>query len=155
MKPVTTVLLTAGAIAVSVFAIVASAGPNEPASRSASPLVAEAAKIEHGRYIVHRLGLCIDCHSPRDEKGEHLPEKHLQGSPLPMAPTVPMPFVAVAPRIAGLPAGYSEADLVHFLMTGERPHGLPPPLPPMPPYRMNREDAEATAAYIRTLPTGL
>jgi hypothetical protein len=66
-----------------------------------------------------------------------------------------MPWAGAAPRIAGLPAGYSAEDLVHFLMTGERPHGLPPPLPPMPPYRMNREDAEAAVAFIQSLPTGM
>jgi hypothetical protein len=60
-----------------------------------------------------------------------------------------------APRIAGLPSGYTSENLVHFLMTDERPNGMPPVLPPMPPYRMTREDAEATVAYIRTLPTGV
>jgi len=72
-----------------------------------------------------------------------------------MVPTVPMPWAGAAPRIAGLPAGYSHDDMVHFLMTGERPHGLPPPMPPMPAYRMNRDDAEATVAYVQSLPTGM
>ena len=43
---------------------------------------------------------------------------------------------------------------MRFLMTGERPNGLPPTFPPMPPYRMNVEDAQAVVAYLRTLPSG-
>ena len=108
--------------------------------------------VARGRYLVMRSGLCIDCHSPRTEKGEFIESQHLTGAPIPFQPTVPMPWVPAAPRLAGLPTGFTEADLVHFLMTGERPHGRPPALPPMPPYRFNREDAQAIAAFLRTLP---
>jgi mono/diheme cytochrome c family protein len=151
MKPIVTVLSTAGAIAVSIFAIVAIAdgGNTTPTTVSAQD------QLERGRYIVHGVGLCIDCHTPHNERGEPVVEKQLQGSALPFAPTVPMPFVGVAPRIAGLPAGYSAEDMVHFLMTGTRPRGLPPVLPPMPPYRLNRGDAEAVVAYVKSLPSGL
>jgi hypothetical protein len=95
--------------------------------------------------------MCIDCHSPRDEKGAFVESKHLTGSPLPFAPTVPMPWMPASPKIAGLPAGFTKADTIHFLMTGERPNGKPAPLPPMPPYRMNRDDAEAVTAYLQSL----
>jgi len=153
MKPITTVLATAGAIAVCVFAIVAIADGGN--TISAPTTVDAAVQLKHGEYLVTRLGLCVDCHTPHNERGELVVEKQLQGSLIPMVPTVPMPWAGAAPRIAGLPAGYSRDDLVHFLMTGERPHGLPSPLPPMPPYRMNRDDAEAAAAFIQSLPTGL
>ena len=151
MKPITTVLATAGAIAVSVFAIVLVA---DGGNIQSTPEAARA-RLERGEYLVTRVGLCIDCHTPHNEHGELVTEKQLQGSTLIAVPTVPMPWAATAPRIAGLPTGYSRDDLVHFLVTGERPRGLPPPLPPMPPYRMNREDAEAATAYIESLPTGL
>lgn len=148
MKTATSAVLGATLVlAVSVFTIVALAD----GSRSAAAGT-DRQRLEHGRYIVHQLGLCIDCHSPRNERGEFLEGRHLTGSPLAFAPTVPMPWMPAAPRIAGLPAGYTADDLVHFLMSGERPHGLPAPLPPMPPYRMSRTDAEAVVAYLRTLP---
>jgi mono/diheme cytochrome c family protein len=63
-----------------------------------------------------------------------------------------MPWASFAPRLAGLPAGYTQEQIVHFLMTGERPDGRPGPLPPMPAYRFEREDAEAIVAYLKSLP---
>lgn len=123
-----------------------SAASTLPASSSSSDLIAR------GQYLVHRTGLCIDCHSPRDEKGEFLPGKHLTGAILGFGPLVPMPWVPAAPRLAGIPAGFTEAELTQFLMTGERPNGRPPALPPMPAYRFERTEAEAVVAYLRTLP---
>lgn len=135
-----------GAIAVSTLVITlalnaARSGPQSP----------EAARLERGRYLVYRSGMCIDCHSPRDEKGGFIESKHLTGAPLGFGPTVPMPWMPAAPGIAGLPAGFTQEDTVHFLMTGERPNGRPPPLPPMPSYRFDRADAEAIAAYLASV----
>lgn len=150
MKPIPTVLGTAGVIAVSVFALVVFAGNTR--SATAKPTAVSAAdRVERGRHLVHRVVLCIDCHSPRNERGEHIESQHLTGSPIPFQPTVAMPWAPSAPRLAGLPAGYTEAQLEHFLITGERPHGLPPTLPPMPPYRLDRDDAQAVVAYLRSL----
>ena len=153
MKPPMTLLASAALATVAVTSIVACAR-NAAASASpttAAPLTTEA-RIERGRYLVHHVGLCVDCHSPRNERGEFIEEKQLTGTPLAFAPTVPMPWSGTAPGLAGLPAGYTETALVHFLMTGERPGGLPPTLPPMPAYRLERADAEAVAAYLRSLP---
>ena len=150
MKPVQkTILIVAGLIAVSVFTIVAVA---ESGRRVPPPSQSQAERIEHGRYLVHNVGMCIDCHSPRDERGEFVDSKHLSGAPLGFAATVPMPWMPLAPRLAGLPAGYTEDDTVRFLMTGERPNNMPATLPPMPPFRMNDNDAKAIAAYLKSLP---
>ncbi len=120
------------------------------AEKPATTQVAEKTRTERGRYLVHQAGMCIDCHSPRDEKGQFLESKHLTGAPVGFKPTVEMPWMPVSPPIAGLPAGFSEEAMIHFLMTGERPNGKPT-LPPMPPYRLNREDAEAITFYLRDL----
>lgn len=146
-------LITASAIAVAAAAALL-ALPGGGATASASPrrLVDDSTLVERGRYLVNNAVLCIDCHSPRNERGEHIAGMDLTGAPIPFAPTVPMPFALAAPSLAGLPVGYSEADLVNFLMTGERPNGTPPTMPPMPPYRLNREDAESVVAYIHSLP---
>jgi hypothetical protein len=54
-----------------------------------------------------------------------------------------------APRIAGtLPA--SDEDMVRLLTTGIWKDGSRL-RPPMPQFRMTREDAEAVVAYLRTL----
>ena len=153
MKPILTILATAAAVAASVLAL--GAATNNPDRAKPSPTVASRANlVERGRYLVHRVGMCVDCHSPRDAKGEFIATQHLTGAPVSFAPTVAMPWTPTAPRIAGLPAGFTEHDTVHFLMTGERPNGRSAPLPPMPPYRFNRDDAEAIAAYLRSLSTG-
>lgn len=138
-------------LAVVTFALLAGASACARVAAGTESNPSRAAQIEHGRYLVHDLGMCIDCHSPRNEKGEFLPGKHLTGAVLGFAPKVPMPWMPAAPSIAGLPAGYSEGELVHFLMSGERPRNLPPTLPPMPPYRLNKADAQAVAAYLKSL----
>jgi mono/diheme cytochrome c family protein len=131
------VLLFAAAVAVAA----------EPAPKSKpSP-----AQVARGKYLVERVGMCADCHSPRDQKGEFIRERWLQGSELDFKATVPMPkWAAVAPPIAGLP-GWSDANAVTFLMTGKEPNGETAD-PPMPQFRMTREDATAVVAYLRSLP---
>ena len=112
---------------------------------------AEDGKLARGKYLVERVGLCVDCHSPRDEKGEFLRGEWLRGAPIGFKPLHDMPqWGEVAPPLAGLPAGYSEAQLAHFLETGMRPDGSLA-RPPMPPYRFERADAEAAAAYLHSL----
>lgn len=101
----------------------------------------------HGRYLVERVGMCIDCHSPRDEKGEFVAERWLQGAVLPFTPAVPMPWAPVAKPIAGLPTLTDEQALT-FLTTGVLPGGRRP-LPPMPPYAFSAEDARDVIAYLR------
>ena len=120
------------------------------ASAIASAETKPDALIERGRYLVEGVAGCNDCHSPRNEKGELMEGMHLTGSPLPFAPTVPMPWAPAAPSIAGLP-DYTTEQAVKFLMTGERPSNIPP-LPPMPAYRLNEEDAKAVVAYVKSLP---
>jgi hypothetical protein len=71
------------------------------------------------------------------------------GTQLPFKPTIEMPWTTVGLSIAGNPT-MTEEQVAHFLMTGERPSGVPV-LPPMPQYRMPRADAEAIAAYLASL----
>lgn len=110
----------------------------------------DAKAVARGRYIVEQVGMCIDCHSPRDQKGQYIREKWLQGAPVVFKPTVPMPrWAEAAPPLAGLP-GWTEAELVTLLTTGKDQKGEPPD-PPMPEYRMTKEDAAAVAAYLTSL----
>lgn len=106
--------------------------------------------IARGEYLVKGIGLCSDCHAPRNERGEFIKAQWLMGSPLPFAPTVPMPaWAPVAPPIAGLPT-MTEVQAIRFLQTGERPDGSRP-RPPMPEFRLNEEDARAVVAYLKSL----
>lgn len=129
-------LLTAGfaaAVATALFA-----------AKPAAPSLAR------GEYLVEKTGMCADCHSMRNERGEFIPATHLGGAALGFAPTVPMPvWSPVAAPIAGLPSMTTD-QAVAFLMTGKRPDGTMA-RPPMPQYRYDEADARAIAAYLKSL----
>jgi mono/diheme cytochrome c family protein len=114
------------------------------------PVSAGAQSVAHGKYLVERVSGCNDCHTPRDEKGQPIMSQSLQGATLGTQPIHPMPWAAVAPPIAGLPANFTPEQMLTFLQTGKRPDGSSP-RPPMPPYRFSREDAQSVTAYIRSL----
>jgi len=108
-------------------------------------------KIARGKYLVEQVGLCGDCHTPRDQRGGAIAAKNLQGAPIGFKPIAPVPVWAdKAPAIAGMP-GWDDAAAIRFLMTGIAYNDLPA-RPPMPPYRFNRQDAEAILAYLRSVP---
>ena len=111
---------------------------------------AEKNKISHGKYLVERVAMCIDCHSPRNEKGEFIKEKWLAGSVIDFVPTHPMPnWASKAPALAGL-TGWNETDMIQLMETAMAP-GNVPLNPPMPAYKMNKKDATAVVAYLKSL----
>ena len=116
----------------------------------AIPAVAEAQSLTRGKYLVERISLCNDCHTPRDDKGQLIMSRTLQGAPIGSQPIHPMPWADTAPPIAGLPGHYTEEQMVAFLESGKRPDGSMTK-PPMPPYRFDHEDALAVVAYLRSL----
>jgi hypothetical protein len=100
---------------------------------------------------VHNVCLCTICHSPRGDDGELDPLRELTGGPIPVAsPYLGDDWAFRAPKIAGLPAGWTAEELAAFLQTGDAPHGRRVRLP-MPPYRLNEGDARAVAAYLLSL----
>lgn len=117
-------------------------GTNAPAT--------SAVEIERGRYLVERVCLCGDCHSPRNAKGEFDQTQWLQGELISFKPDHPMPFAAIAPPIAGLPGYATDAAAVKFLETGTNAVGKLA-MAPMPQFRLNHEDAVAVVAYLRSL----
>lgn len=111
---------------------------------------ATAAQIEHGQYLVERVCLCGDCHSPRNDKGEFDRTQWLQGELISFKPDHPMPFAAIAPPIAGLPSYAKDEAAVKFLETGTNAAGKRA-MAPMPQFRLRHEDALAVVAYLRSL----
>jgi mono/diheme cytochrome c family protein len=108
------------------------------------------AQLKRGQYLVERVGMCGECHSPRNDKGEYDRSQWLQGELIDYKPTHPMPFAAIAPPIAGLPTFVKDEAAVKFLETGTNAMGKTA-LPPMPQFRLNHEDATAVVAYLRSL----
>jgi hypothetical protein len=112
---------------------------------------AKAAQIKRGQYIVERVGMCADCHTPRTEKGEFNRSLWLQGNALDFRPMHPIPgFALVAPQIAGLPTLPTDELAIRFLETGTNAAGKLS-APPMPSVRLEPEDAMAVVAYLRSL----
>ncbi len=121
-----------------------SVGLGSPASES-SP-----AAVERGRYLTHDVAMCVQCHSPRDDKGEILKEKEFSGARIRVESPFPGPPWAVqAPNLRGL-TGFTDEGVVRLLRDGVAHTGAPPQSP-MPPFRMTREDAAAVIAYLRSL----
>lgn len=138
-------ILLAAATPLSATSALAKPAPPHPARKPHPPT-----ELERGRYLVLSVAGCNDCHTPMTPQGPDMAHS-LQGASLGFKPVAPMPWAAVAPAIAGGPIGYTRAQFVAFLRTGQRPKGGAP-LPPMPAYRMNAADAAAVVAYVTSLP---
>lgn len=105
---------------------------------------------ERGKYIVHHVAMCVQCHSPRDDRGNLIEGQLLEGGALPAESKLgAIEFAFRAPALAGLP-GYEPEALVRLLTTGLAKRGGQP-APPMPPFRMTEEDARAVATYLDSL----
>jgi mono/diheme cytochrome c family protein len=140
-------LLAAG---VAWFATVATAtGGSRPDGQTAAPSTGHAALVAHGDYLTHKVAMCVECHSPRDERGNIITAEEFMGAPvLVNAPYWRPDWATREPNIAGL-RGFTDDQVIALLMNG-RATDRDPPKRPMPPFRMTREDAEAVVAYLRT-----
>ena len=106
--------------------------------------------VERGKYIVESVAMCERCHTPRDENGNPDRGRWLLGGPVQLRPTYrEQKWAQIEPRIAGSPPG-TDDEFIKLLTTGISRTGLPPN-PPMPPFRMTRDDAEAVLAYLKSL----
>lgn len=139
--------MTAGAIAVIGQE---SRAADAPSASSSTAGTTSPSQIERGRYLVHESAMCVQCHSPRDRRGELDESRLLTGGPIPFKSPWPgaRRWAFQAPNLRNV-LGYTETEWIHFLGTGIRPSG-DRPRPPMPPYRMNAEDAAAIYAYLKS-----
>ncbi len=104
-----------------------------------------------GKYIVEGVARCGQCHTPQDAEGVPDKAQWLRGAPVPWSPSKPDPnWPLTAPRIGGTPLPASDDDMVKLLTTGIWTNGEHL-RPPMPQFRMNREDAEAVVAYLKSI----
>jgi mono/diheme cytochrome c family protein len=113
---------------------------------------AEDPRVARGRYITHDVAMCVECHSPRTEDGRIIREQEFTGGSFPVGPPTWVrdgKWCVRTPHIAGLP-GWETEEAIQFLMNGAR-MGRHQPKDPMPPFHLNREDAEAVVAYLRSI----
>lgn len=121
---------------------------------ASGPVIADE-KVDRGAYLVQFSG-CFDCHTPGYFFGKPDMSRFLGGSEVGFE--IPELGVFYGPNLTpdtetGL-GKWTEAEIVSALQTGKRPDGRE--LAPIMPWRsfakMTKEDAEAIAAYLKTLP---
>jgi mono/diheme cytochrome c family protein len=106
--------------------------------------------LEHGRYIVHNVAMCVECHSTRDQAGTIIPEMEFKGGPIPFRPPWPNDWAVRAPRNAGLP-DYTDEQAMRLLTQGAIDRQGVQLRPPMPRFHMTPQDAADVIAYMRSL----
>jgi mono/diheme cytochrome c family protein len=106
--------------------------------------------VEHGRYLVERVVMCAECHSPRDANGNILEERRFMGAPIPFRPPWPNDWAIEAPRNRGLP-GYSVEQGIRLLTQGAIARDGHQLRPPMPRFHMTTQDAADVVAYMKSL----
>jgi mono/diheme cytochrome c family protein len=148
-----------GAFAALAFALISDGVPQafaqgtspqnkNPQRQKAMP--SASSEIARGKYLVEGVAMCGQCHTPRDSNGNFDQTRKLQGAPIPWLPASPNPNWPInAPRIGGNPPA-PDADMIKLLTTGVWTTGERLRFP-MPQFRMERSDAEAVVAYLRSL----
>ena len=127
----------------------------------ADPSSYPAEQVEHGRYMVGLLG-CGNCHTDGALIGEPNPARLLAGSEVGIAwsnpledknPGVVFPANLTPDRQTGI-GSWSVKDIVTMLQSGIDNHGSRSlPVMPWQTYsRLTSEDAQAIAAYLKSLP---
>jgi mono/diheme cytochrome c family protein len=115
-----------------------------------------AADVERGRYLAEEVAQCQQCHTPRLETGEFDKSKWMKGATLNIQPIQPIKdWHKSAPDIT--PNGrlwntWKEEGLLKYLETGLTPRGRYAG-PPMPAYKLPKQDAQAIVDYLKTLET--
>lgn len=122
----------------------------EPAARAGSRASENQNAESRGKYIVENLSVCGQCHTPRDSSGAPDRTRWLQGASVWLKSAEPAEnWPLQAPRIAGALPG-TDAEMITLLTTGIWRTGTYL-RPPMPQFRMSRQDAEAVIAYLKTV----
>lgn len=133
--------------------VIVSTGAATPGAQAGQRAAASAASgnVEHGRYIVESVAMCFECHSGRDARGNLIESERYMGGLIPFAPPWPNDWAMRAPRNRGLP-GYDDALAMRLLTEGSIGRNGAQLRPPMPRFRMTRQDAADVIAFLRSLP---
>jgi hypothetical protein len=111
---------------------------------------AAAGNVERGRYLAEHVAMCVECHSERDAAGNIIPSQRYMGGPLPFQPPWRNDWAMRAPRNKGLP-GYTDELAIRLLTQGAIDRNGVQLRPPMPRYRMTRQDAADIVAFLKSL----
>ncbi|HZD30823.1 MAG TPA: hypothetical protein VE779_04095 [Candidatus Angelobacter sp.] len=106
--------------------------------------------VARGAYIVNDVAMCPTCHTPRLANGNLDDSQWLAGASEPYLPAHPTAdWPTITPRIGGIPPASDDA-MITLLTTGVWTDGKQL-RDPMPKFHMNRGDAEAVVAYLKSV----
>ena len=112
-------------------------------------------KVERGKYLVEEVGRCQECHTPKTETGEFDKSRWMKGATLVGVPSAPVAdWHQKSPDLTSTSAlwtRWGQDGFSKFLQTAKNPRGGKAG-PPMPAYMLKAEDADAIAAYLKSLP---
>jgi mono/diheme cytochrome c family protein len=143
----------AGAALLLVSAGLAGDAQQQPAPAPAAAFHQAAAmggNVEHGRYLVEEVAMCVQCHSPRDEEGNIVESQKFTGAPIPFRPPWQNDWAIFAPRNRTLP-GYDDQQAMRLLTQGAIGRDGKQLRAPMPRFHMTNQDAADVIAYMRSL----
>jgi len=113
------------------------------------------ANLQRGKYLVEEVARCQECHTPRTETGEFDRAQWLKGATLIGVPPTPIAgWHQKSPDLTSSSAlwtRWGQDGFSKFLQTAKNPRGGKAG-PPMPAYMLKAEDADAIAAYLKSLP---
>ncbi|MBC7926485.1 MAG: c-type cytochrome [Bryobacteraceae bacterium] len=119
-------------------------------------VAASEASVERGRYLAEEVAQCQACHTPQNETGEYDRTRWMKGATLNFAPIKPVegwhksaPDLTPGSRLWNV---WKEEGLVKYMQTGLTPRGKKAD-PPMPAYKLSKEDAQAVIDYLKSLET--
>jgi mono/diheme cytochrome c family protein len=115
----------------------------------------QSANLERGKYLVEQVARCQECHTPKADTGEFDTSRWMKGATLVGVPSAPIAgWHQKSPDITSTSAlwtRWGQDGFSKFLQTAKNPRGGKAG-PPMPAYMMQAEDADAIAAYLKSLP---
>ena len=140
------------AMGLSLLAVGAAAQQDQPrtSAPSAPAQPMPRGNLEHGRYIVENIAMCVECHSERDHDGKIIEASRFHGGPIPVRPPWANDWAVRAPRNAGLPE-YTDALAMRLLTEGAIDRRGVQLRPPMPRFHMTPQDAADVIAFMRSL----
>ena len=145
------VVTGAALLLASVSLVRASANATPAAAPATIEVQGMAGNVEHGRYLVENVAMCVECHSDRDDAGNIIDATRFHGGPVTVRPPWPNDWAIRAPRNAGLP-GYDDAQAMRLLTEGAIGRDGRQLRPPMPRFHMSQQDAADVIAFMRSVP---
>jgi mono/diheme cytochrome c family protein len=118
-------------------------------------MAAQTSNLERGKYLAEDVARCQECHTPKTDTGELDKTRWMKGAILIGVPSTPVAdWHQKSPDISSTSAlwtRWGQDGFSKFLQTAKNPRGGKAG-PPMPAYTLRAEDADAIAAYLKSLP---